>query len=401
MFCVYIYIYIYLYHLGIFALVLEANKKLTWRDLQHLIVKTSKIVSPKDDEWQKNAAGYYVNPKFGFGALDTGGLVTMASSKDWKTASPQHVCHSTKNEVNEFSTSSIVSFIEASGCEPDKGSCITKLEHVHVVISLKKTRQRGQLSITLTSPQGTISKILQKRPRDNSEEGFKNWSFLTVFHWGESAKGKWKLSINDQTREGFTLVSWYLIFYGTCDKKVNDPFKIKINESEICDKICKKGCPEIFFDSCDLCEQYCDCTIGRCVKQCSTDLITDNQLHLCKRSLEYQEDHMALNNIVVRELQEQPIMAISMTAKFAIIFLALLAISVMVAGIAYFVANMPKSKTFAQGYRSVSRYPCSDAVEDGFVVEEDKSSINSLETTEKDLNSSFDKESYSKEFSCV
>ncbi|XP_065675933.1 furin-like protease kpc-1 [Hydra vulgaris] len=364
---------------GIFALVLEANKKLTWRDMQHLIVKTSKMVSPKDDEWQKNAAGYYVNPKFGFGALDTGGLVEMASRKDWKTAGTQHMCHTIKNDVNEFSAASTDSYIEASGCENDKGSCVTKLEHVHVVINLKKNRQRGQLSISLTSPHGTVSKILQKRPRDNSEEGFKNWAFLTVFHWGESPKGKWKLSINDQTKEGFTLVSWYMTFYGTCDNKISDPFKIQINESEICDKICKKGCPEVFFDSCELCEQYCDCTIGRCVKQCANDLITDNQLHLCKRSLEYQEEH-TLNNLVARELKEQPVIGISMTAKFAIIFLALLAISAMVSGIAFFIANMPQSKTFAQGYRSVSRYPCTDTVEEGLIVDEDKSSLNSLET---------------------
>ena len=48
---------------GVFALVLEANPRLTWRDLQHLIVKTSKVVSPNDSDWQINAAGHKVETR--------------------------------------------------------------------------------------------------------------------------------------------------------------------------------------------------------------------------------------------------------------------------------------------------------------------------------------------------
>ncbi len=47
----------------------------------------------------------------------------------------------------------------------------------------------------LTSPQGTKSTLLQKRPRDSSKDGFKKWSFLTVHSWGEMAMGTWKLEI--------------------------------------------------------------------------------------------------------------------------------------------------------------------------------------------------------------
>ncbi len=51
------------------------------------------------------------------------------------------------------------------------------------------------LQLFLTSPQGTKSTLLQKRPRDSSKDGFKKWSFLTVHSWGEMAMGTWTLEI--------------------------------------------------------------------------------------------------------------------------------------------------------------------------------------------------------------
>ena len=49
---------------------------------------------------------------------------------------------------------------------------------------------RGGLTIDLISPNGTISPILKRRPNDNSQAGFNDWKFLTVFHWDEQAIGK-------------------------------------------------------------------------------------------------------------------------------------------------------------------------------------------------------------------
>ncbi|XP_038556486.1 proprotein convertase subtilisin/kexin type 6-like isoform X7 [Micropterus salmoides] len=43
---------------GIIALALEANLLLTWRDVQHLLVKTSRPVHLKADDWKTNAAGH-------------------------------------------------------------------------------------------------------------------------------------------------------------------------------------------------------------------------------------------------------------------------------------------------------------------------------------------------------
>ena len=50
---------------GILALVLEAAPGLTWRDVQHLVVRSS-IPAPVFDNrgWEKNAAGLWYNPRW-------------------------------------------------------------------------------------------------------------------------------------------------------------------------------------------------------------------------------------------------------------------------------------------------------------------------------------------------
>lgn len=42
---------------GIIALAMEANPALTWRDMQHLVVRASKPLNLKADDWAKNGVG--------------------------------------------------------------------------------------------------------------------------------------------------------------------------------------------------------------------------------------------------------------------------------------------------------------------------------------------------------
>ena len=51
---------------GIFALALEANPNLTWRDIEYLVVETSKFIG---NDWTA-VAGRKYNEKLGFGVLD-------------------------------------------------------------------------------------------------------------------------------------------------------------------------------------------------------------------------------------------------------------------------------------------------------------------------------------------
>lgn len=71
-----------------------ASRNLTWRDIQHLTVLTSKRNSLFDAKgrfhWTMNGVGLEFNHLFGFGVLDAGAMVAL--SKQWKTVPPRYHC---------------------------------------------------------------------------------------------------------------------------------------------------------------------------------------------------------------------------------------------------------------------------------------------------------------------
>ncbi|VDD78363.1 unnamed protein product [Mesocestoides corti] len=79
---------------GVLALALEANPELTWRDMQHLIVHTSKRNHLYDREGTHNStingAGLEFNHLFGYGVLDAGDMVRIA--KLWTTVPERFHC---------------------------------------------------------------------------------------------------------------------------------------------------------------------------------------------------------------------------------------------------------------------------------------------------------------------
>uniref|UniRef100_A0A671KXF8 Proprotein convertase subtilisin/kexin type 6-like n=1 Tax=Sinocyclocheilus anshuiensis TaxID=1608454 RepID=A0A671KXF8_9TELE len=86
--------------------------------------------------------------------------------------------------------------ISSSGCSDQPDQQVVFLEHVVVRVLIVHPR-RGDLEIGLVSPSGTRSQLLAQRLFDNSNEGFRNWEFMTVHCWGERAEGTWTLEISD------------------------------------------------------------------------------------------------------------------------------------------------------------------------------------------------------------
>ena len=66
---------------AIIALTLEANPFLTWRDVQHLIVRTSQPRNLKATDWRTNGLGRKVSHSYGYGLMDTAAMVKLA--KNW------------------------------------------------------------------------------------------------------------------------------------------------------------------------------------------------------------------------------------------------------------------------------------------------------------------------------
>jgi len=208
---------------GVFALALEANRELTWRDMQHLTVLTSKRNSLFDAKnrffWTMNGVGLEFNHLFGFGVLDAGAMVALA--KQWKTVPARFHCEAgsyTGPARIPSRDKSLFLTIETNACFGTETE-VNYLEHVQAVISLNTTR-RGSVRMFLRSPMGTRSMILSERPNDDdSQDGFTKWPFMTTHTWAEYPRGKWSLEVNfidGPTQSGF-IKDWTLLLHGTKD----------------------------------------------------------------------------------------------------------------------------------------------------------------------------------------
>lgn len=75
---------------GICALALQANPKLTWRDMQHIVVRTARPENLIANDWQVNGVGRNVSHSFGYGLMDAFAMVKLASK--WKMVPEQRKC---------------------------------------------------------------------------------------------------------------------------------------------------------------------------------------------------------------------------------------------------------------------------------------------------------------------
>ena len=217
---------------GICALAIEANPNLTWRDMQHIVIMTSRP-GPllAETGWLNNGQGRQYNHKFGYGLIDAAGMVNLAEK--WKTVPLQHVCQSaiitSDLPLPDVVGRSVSSSLTTDGCAGTL-NVVNHLEHVQCKISLTYV-PRGNLMIVLTSPAGTRSTLLFPRPRDTLGQSFDDWPFLSVHFWGESTPGTWTLEIFNMAADGNfnrgkgILHKWQMIWYGT----ENNPIRIPRN----------------------------------------------------------------------------------------------------------------------------------------------------------------------------
>ncbi|CAF0717828.1 unnamed protein product [Brachionus calyciflorus] len=197
---------------GIIALALEANKNLTWRDIQYLIIKTSKPYKMNLRDWSRNGKGNFFSHKFGYGLMNAGLMVELALK--WINIGEQLKCTNIFQNFQDFLPMSIrrksmrIFQLDCYECKN-----LNYLEHVLAKVSLH-SGTRGKLRINLISPMGTKSNLLDFRKRDLSREGFKSWPFMSVHFWGENPKGVWKLEVINNSYHDVYFTEWKLIMYG-------------------------------------------------------------------------------------------------------------------------------------------------------------------------------------------
>ncbi|XP_056372621.1 proprotein convertase subtilisin/kexin type 4 isoform X2 [Hyla sarda] len=242
---------------GIIALALEANPALTWRDVQHIVVRASSPANLKADDWVVNGAGRKVSHYYGYGLLDAEKLVDLALK--WETARPQRMCVVNFLTGPQRVSSHLVVSHNISGCSGTT-NYILSLEHVEAQLSLSYTR-RGDLEMYLTSPMGTRSVLVALRPYDTSSAGYQNWSFVSTHTWDENPQGTWTFELvdkGDYRNTGF-LHSFVLILYGTNEdlmaRKIGIPVLTEClshGPSGVCQE-----CEAPFYIFGNLCISYC------------------------------------------------------------------------------------------------------------------------------------------------
>ncbi|EGE05485.1 hypothetical protein TEQG_08695 [Trichophyton equinum CBS 127.97] len=198
---------------GAIALALSVRSELTWRDIQYLLYATAIPVNEEEDDWQMTKLGKPFSHNYGYGKVDSYGLVQMA--RNWKLVKPQTSYHSPWVRVNKNIPQGAKGLSSIFEVRPPAISVFERLEHVTVTTNVNHTR-RGDLSIELHSPEGVVSRLSTTRRNDNATSGYAGWAFMSVAHWGESGIGNWTIVVKDTMINDFsgTFVSWQLSLWG-------------------------------------------------------------------------------------------------------------------------------------------------------------------------------------------
>ena len=198
---------------GVAALILGTNPSLGWRDVQHILASTATKTNPGDSDWTTNGAGYHINHKYGFGAVNAGAAVTAAAT--WQNVGPEvsfvsqeQGIHQAVPDNNSWGISSKISVTQDIKVE----SAEILFDAVH--------GNRGELDVRLISPDGTES-ILAERHNDPAPD-YDRWTFTSIRNWGESSLGDWTLRVSDRVQgEVGQWNSWQLNLYGSAGQGGN------------------------------------------------------------------------------------------------------------------------------------------------------------------------------------
>ncbi len=180
---------------GVCALMLQTNPGLGWRDVQEILIRTSRKNNPTHTGWFNNAAGFHFNRSYGAGLVDAAAACSMAAT--WANLGPR---------LTETKATSLFQTVDAIPDNSATGVSRTftvtagrRVERVLVTLSWQHPRH-GDLRITLTSPSGTVSPLLVPRQGLHSfgtPSTLLKWSFSSVHFWGEPAAGTWTVKMTD------------------------------------------------------------------------------------------------------------------------------------------------------------------------------------------------------------
>ena len=218
---------------GVVALMLQANPNLGWRDVQEILSYSSRHVGSavgaarigyEDNAWTFNGAdnwnggGLHFSNDYGFGLVDALAAVRLAESWSQTSTSSNEastsVFNGTPQAIPDNNPTGIkYTFNVAQNIDIERASIMLDMANVHTWV--------GDLIISLTSPDGTVSTLLNRIGQVH-HTGFGlstdlgDWVFTSNAFRGELSAGTWTLGIVDALG-GFTgsVTSAALSVYGS------------------------------------------------------------------------------------------------------------------------------------------------------------------------------------------
>lgn len=225
---------------GVAALLLSKRPDLGWRDVKEIFLRSSTRLQSTSPDWATRPAGDRVHPIKHHPRLG-GGLVNAADAlallPGWEPLGPELSLTALPENDNAFPIpDDTASAITLAFATPDDAP-VLRVEHA--VLTLDITHPyRGDLEITLASPEGTISRFTRATTRmaglDHSDPSlgadYTAYPFTSVRHWGEASSlpstpaNRWTLRVRDALRgHAGILRSARLTLHGT---KLAPPAKV-------------------------------------------------------------------------------------------------------------------------------------------------------------------------------
>ena len=128
--------------------------------------------------------------------------------------------------------------------------------------------RRGDIMVELRSPHGTVSTLLPYRNFDYiNAEGYDNWPFMSVHHWGENPVGSWTITVTYKNSHAEVTVTVHgFDIYGTSQ----EPEAVR-RIPKTCDPACARGCAAAGPEYCDACKHLRNQFDLECVSECTVN----------------------------------------------------------------------------------------------------------------------------------
>lgn len=202
---------------GVVALMLEANPFLGYRDIQEILVHSSRrSIFLNDDGAQFNRAsnwnggGLLTGDSFGFGSIDAHNAVRLAET--WQKIS------TTANLKMVDGHVLVPSSMIAAGQDKSFKAIFDEanlLEQITVSVDISAA-ELEDVTLELISPNGTRSLLIDRPPADDGITDHLVYTLNTVRNWGETLKGEWTLRlVNGADGKPVELKNWSIKAYAS------------------------------------------------------------------------------------------------------------------------------------------------------------------------------------------